>query len=111
MPSATALGYGWTVGAHAHHHGHHDHGHDLSRAFAIGIALNLGFVVIEAIFGFYANSMALLADAGHNLSDVLGLVVAWGGGTLARRALFAEIHLRSEESVDPRRARQRACSC
>jgi len=86
LPSATALGYGWPVGAHAHHHGHHDHGHDLSRAFAIGIALNLGFVVIEAIFGFYANSMALLSDAGHNLSDVLGLLVAWGGGTLARRA-------------------------
>ena len=86
MPSATALGYGWPVGAHAHHHGHHDHGHDLSRAFAIGIALNVGFVVIEAIFGFYANSMALLSDAGHNLSDVLGLLVAWGGGTLARRA-------------------------
>jgi cobalt-zinc-cadmium efflux system protein len=86
LPSATALGYGWPVGAHAHHHGHHDHGHDLSRAFAIGIALNVGFVVIEAIFGFYANSMALLSDAGHNLSDVLGLLVAWGGGTLARRA-------------------------
>jgi cobalt-zinc-cadmium efflux system protein len=86
LPSATALGYGWPVGAHAHHHGHHDHGHDLSREFAIGIALNVGFVVIEAIFGFYANSMALLSDAGHNLSDVLGLLVAWGGGTLARRA-------------------------
>jgi cobalt-zinc-cadmium efflux system protein len=56
------------------------------RAFAIGIALNLGFVLIEAVFGFYANSMALLSDAGHNLSDVLGLVVAWAGGTLAQRA-------------------------
>jgi cobalt-zinc-cadmium efflux system protein len=83
--------------AHAHSHSH-DHSHarghshgpaSFGRAFAIGIALNLGFVVIEAIFGFYANSMALLSDAGHNLSDVLGLVVAWAGGTLAQRASSA----------------------
>ena len=59
---------------------------DFSRAFAIGIALNLAFVLVEAIFGFLANSMALLADAGHNLSDVLGLVVAWAGAVMARRA-------------------------
>lgn len=75
---------------HDHHHGHsHGHHHapaDFGRAFAIGIALNLGFVVIEAGFGFFAHSMALLADAGHNLSDVLGLAMAWGGATLARRA-------------------------
>ena len=74
--------------AHAHSHSH-SHAHaaaSFGRAFAIGIALNLGFVVIEAIFGFYANSMALLSDAGLNLSDVLGLVVAWAGGTLAQRA-------------------------
>ena len=74
--------------AHAHSHSH-SHAHaaaSFGRAFAIGIALNLGFVVLEAIFGFYANSMALLSDAGHNLSDVLGLVVAWAGGTLAQRA-------------------------
>ena len=63
----------------------HDH-HDFSRAFAIGIVLNLGFVVVEAVFGFRANSMALIADAGHNMSDVLGLVVAWGGAWLARMA-------------------------
>ena len=63
----------------------HDH-HDFSRAFAIGIILNLGFVVVEAVFGFRANSMALIADAGHNMSDVLGLVVAWGGAWLARMA-------------------------
>jgi cobalt-zinc-cadmium efflux system protein len=69
---------------HAHHH--HDHGSpSFGRAFAIGIALNLGFVFIEAVFGFRANSMALLSDAGHNFSDVLGLMVAWGGGVLARR--------------------------
>ena len=74
------------------HHAHaHDHGHDhapasYDRAFAIGIALNVAFVAIEAGFGFWADSVALLADAGHNLSDVLGLVVAWGGATLARSA-------------------------
>jgi len=76
-----------------HDHRHHDHGHghshapaDFGRAFAIGIALNIAFVVIEAGFGFFSHSMALLADAGHNLSDVLGLAMAWGGATLARRA-------------------------
>ena len=68
----------------------HDHHHpaptDLGKAFAIGIALNTAFVVIETIYGFYANSMALIADAGHNLSDVLGLAVAWGAVHLTRRA-------------------------
>lgn len=48
-------------------------------AFAIGIALNLGFVAVEAFYGWRINSLALLADAGHNLSDVAGLVLAWGG--------------------------------
>src|SRR5688572_18706 len=64
----------------------HDHQHvsDYGRAFAIGIALNLGFVVVEAIYGFLVGSMALVADAGHNLSDVLGLVVAWAGTMMAR---------------------------
>lgn len=72
---------------HAHHHDHHhDHAPDYTRAFALGIALNLGFVVIEAIFGFAANSMSLLADAGHNLSDVLGLLLAWAGAIMAKRA-------------------------
>jgi cobalt-zinc-cadmium efflux system protein len=52
----------------------------------LGIALNVGFVLAETVFGFAANSMALLADAGHNLSDVLGLVVAWAGGMMARRS-------------------------
>src|SRR4029079_17847644 len=69
---------------HAHHH---DHGPvDFGRAFAIGITPNLGCVIAETAFGFLANSMALLADAGHNLSDVLGLVVAWAGATMAKRA-------------------------
>jgi len=58
---------------------------DYGRAFAIGTALNVGFIVIETIFGLRAHSMSLLADAGHNLSDVLGLVLAWGGTILARR--------------------------
>ncbi|HVF37224.1 MAG TPA: cation diffusion facilitator family transporter [Sphingomicrobium sp.] len=68
-----------------HHHGH-DHGPaGFGRAFAIGIGLNLGFVAVEAFYGFTANSMALLADAGHNLSDVLGLVIAWAGAALVSR--------------------------
>ena len=73
---------------HAHHGHHHDHlpSSDHGRAFAIGIALNLGFVVIEAGYGFVADSMALLSDAGHNLSDVLGLAIAWGAAALAKRA-------------------------
>ncbi|MBK7052582.1 MAG: cation transporter [Rhodoferax sp.] len=62
----------------------HDHAHphapaDFNRAFAIGIVLNLVFVGIEAFYGWRVNSLALLADAGHNLSDVAGLVLAWGG--------------------------------
>jgi len=72
--------------------GDHDHGHahdhapaDFGRAFAIGIALNLAFVGIETVFGFLADSVALVADAGHNLSDVLGLIVAWAGATMAKR--------------------------
>lgn len=82
------------MGGHHHHehgHGHgHGHGHshapaDFGRAFAIGTALNLGFVVVEAAFGIWADSVALLADAGHNLSDVLGLLIAWGAATLAKR--------------------------
>ena len=60
----------------------HDHSHapaNFNRAFAIGIVLNLAFVAIEAFYGWKINSLALLADAGHNLSDVAGLVLAWGG--------------------------------
>jgi cobalt-zinc-cadmium efflux system protein len=72
--------------SHSHDHGHAHAPADFGRAFAIGIALNLAFVVAETVFGFLANSMALLADAGHNLSDVLGLVVAWAGTVMAKRA-------------------------
>ena len=71
---------------HAHRHGHSHADADFGRAFAIGIALNLGFVGVETVYGFLANSMSLLADAGHNLSDVLGLVVAWAGAMMAKRA-------------------------
>jgi cobalt-zinc-cadmium efflux system protein len=76
---------------HAAHeaHGHsHDHGHAAQRydlAFAVGIALNLVYVAAEAIFGLLAGSMALVADAGHNFSDVLGLALAWGAVWLGRR--------------------------
>ncbi len=65
----------------------HDHSHakaDYNAAFAIGIALNITFVAIEAFYGWKVDSLALLADAGHNLSDVIGLVLAWGGA-LAQR--------------------------
>lgn len=72
-------------GNHDHHH-HHAHGPgDFGRAFAIGTALNLAFVAVEGAAGFYSGSVALLADAGHNLSDVLGLLIAWGGAELAKR--------------------------
>ena len=76
------------MGAGHHHAGHgHDHGAggNFGPAFIIGIALNLTFVLVETIYGFTANSMALLADAGHNLSDVLGLVVAYVGMLLVKR--------------------------
>lgn len=70
----------------------HDHVHApgaFDRAFLIGIVLNGAFVVVEAAYGFAANSMALLADAGHNLGDVLGLVVAYIGARLVRRRASA----------------------
>jgi cobalt-zinc-cadmium efflux system protein len=73
---------------HGHHHGHaHVHAHtpaSFDRAFAIGIGLNIAFVAIEAFYGWKVNSLALLADAGHNLSDVAGLVLAWGGALAGR---------------------------
>lgn len=72
-------------------HGHpHDHGHshapaDFGRAFLIGVILNTGFVAVEAAYGWISGSMALIADAGHNLSDVLSLLVAWGASVAAKR--------------------------
>jgi cobalt-zinc-cadmium efflux system protein len=88
--------------AHAHHH-HHDHGHahghdhahghhghhhapaDFGRAFLIGIVLNTAFVLVEAVAGLAYGSMALVADAGHNLSDVLALALAWIAAIAAKR--------------------------
>lgn len=83
---------------HHDHHGHnhaHDHAHGaghahapahFGRAFAAGIALNFSFVAIEVVYGFLSHSVALLADAGHNLGDVLGLGVAWLASELVKRA-------------------------
>lgn len=75
-------------GAHGHgHSGAHGHHHapaNFDRAFAIGVALNLGFVIVEFAYGVIANSLALMADAGHNLSDVAGLLLAWGAAWLGR---------------------------
>ncbi|WRH67734.1 MAG: cation diffusion facilitator family transporter [Planktothrix sp. GU0601_MAG3] len=72
-----------------HHHSHdHSHSHapkTYNRAFQIGIGLNIGFVLIEVGFGLITQSLALLADAGHNLSDVLGLLLAWGASYLGQR--------------------------
>ena len=67
---------------HDHHH-HHVPG-DYNRVFAIGIALNVVYILLEVGAGIYVNSLALLADAGHNLSDVLGLLLAWGAHLLSR---------------------------
>lgn len=72
---------------HGHHHGHASHDHApaaFDRAFAAGIALNAAYLLAEAGLGLATHSVALLADAGHNLSDVLGLAIAWGGAALAR---------------------------
>jgi cobalt-zinc-cadmium efflux system protein len=85
--------------AHAHAHNHHDHGHahghghghhhhaptDFGRAFLIGIVLNTAFVAVEATAGLVYGSMALVADAGHNLSDVLALALAWFASIAAKR--------------------------
>ena len=93
-------GHAHVAGGHDHNHDHgRDHHHGLNlfhahahapaafdRAFAIGIALNLAYLLGEGAVGFWSGSVALLADAGHNLSDVLGLAVAWGGAALARAA-------------------------
>ncbi len=83
------------MATHDHHHrgpasapraGHHHSSTDYGHAFLIGTLLNVGFVAVEAAYGLLINSVALLADAGHNLSDVLGLLLAWGAATLSRRA-------------------------
>ena len=68
-------------------HGHsHHHGTDFSRAFALGILLNIAIVLLELVGGVLSGSMALIADAGHNLSDGLGLVVGWAGAVMAKKS-------------------------
>ena len=71
---------------HGHHHHHHAAPNGNERAFALAVGLNSLFVAIEFTYGFIANSTALMADAGHNLSDVLGLMLAWGAAVLAKRS-------------------------
>ena len=80
---------------HGHDHGEHGHGHgaghvhapaSFGTAFAAGIALNAGFVIVEVVYGVLGGSIALFADAGHNLGDVLGLLVAWIASALVKRA-------------------------
>lgn len=83
-----AQGHSGSRASHSHHDRHGPHGHmpkNYSRAFAFGIALNVLYIVVEVIYGLLAGSMALLADAGHNLSDVLGLALAWAGAELSKR--------------------------
>jgi len=79
---------------HTHEaHDHHGHSHDhsaidlknINMSFMIAVVANLGFTIVEAIYGFKANSVSLLGDAGHNLSDVLGLLLAWGAAYLATK--------------------------
>lgn len=75
-------------GHHGHDHGHHGHAHapaSFGRAFAVGVTLNSAFVVVEVVCGLLAHSLALVADAGHNLSDVFGLALAWAATAWARR--------------------------
>ena len=74
---------------HDHSHGAPGHSHapkNFGAAFAIGTALNFAFVVVEVIFGIFSHSLALVADAGHNMGDVLGLLLAWGASILVRSA-------------------------
>lgn len=79
------------MGAGHDHGAGHGHGEprDFGRAFAVGIGLNAGFVVIEAAAGWITGSMALIADAGHNLSDVLALIIAWLASVLAKKPASA----------------------
>jgi cobalt-zinc-cadmium efflux system protein len=71
--------------SHNHNHNHHQTGANYNNKFKLGIILNISFVVIEFIFGILYNSLALIADAGHNLSDVIGLAVAWGASILVTK--------------------------
>ena len=70
--------------AHSHGPGHGHTLKDFNRAFAIGVVLNMALVVAQVIFGLVAHSLALVADAGHNFADVLGLMLAWWASRLAK---------------------------
>lgn len=73
---------------HEHSHAGHSHGEsssDYSKIFVFGILLNTLFIVLEAVYGIIINSLALIADAGHNLSDVFGLLIAWGASYLVKK--------------------------
>lgn len=77
---------------HDHGHGHHGHSHapaDFGAAFAIGAAINLAFVLTEFAAGVLTGSLALMADAGHNLADVAGLLLAWAAVVMAKRPATA----------------------
>ena len=71
--------------SHSHGHGHSHAPKDFGRAFLFGVLLNSGFVIAEVVYGLLSHSIALLSDAGHNLSDVLGLLLAWGASVLVKR--------------------------
>ena len=88
MAHAHTHAHGAETDCHGLHdrHGHHHAPQDFGTAFIFAILLNTGFVVVEAAFGFAYGSMALVADAGHNLSDVLALLLAWGASLAAKRA-------------------------
>jgi cobalt-zinc-cadmium efflux system protein len=81
---------------HDHDHGHHEHGHHhhvdpnaMGKSFALGVGINLAYMVVEIIAGLLSHSLALLADAAHNASDVAGLLAAWIAGRLALKAATA----------------------
>src|SRR5690606_40531764 len=74
---------------HSHSHGHDHPPVSHGRAFAVGVLLNSVFVLVEAGFGLWSGSMALVADAGHNLSDVLSLLIAWGAAYMSARPATA----------------------
>ena len=70
---------------HDHHTHHHGSSRSFGRAFAIGVGLNTAYIIVEIVFGIRVGSLALLADAGHNLSDVFSLLLAWGAAFMSQR--------------------------
>ena len=75
---------------HCHNHSHCQAPNNFNRAFAIGIVLNSVFVAVEVVYGLLADSLALVADAGHNLSDVMTLLIAWAAMAVAKRSANAK---------------------